>query len=501
MTRDYHIGTLIVDAAVIGDAVLGQRVQQEIGRAILAMTLKADNNLADSESNTSRYWIFDRVEVDLGQVDLSELESSLPIGVRSALEKLRADGELATSPMPEIDVYRPRELRPLNEADPRHLDAEQALLESFLYTLVHGRRPWWYRPDVDENLERRFRSLLGSDSSLYGNRLLAGFSLALSRTLDQSSIARERLFRRYSTDMLALLMGACAPDRAAEVAAAVAAINTILATEHVLAPLRPRLHAALRRELIDVLAAPQSIMQISSGALEGELLRRTVNHSSGSFTVQERVGLAAALPLPPPPKPGIVAERHREQVGTRQYEGQFRDDHVPPDADVLGTEGLVIDNAGVVLLHPFLPRFFNQLMVAKDYILIDVSRAALLVHHLVTGAHDAEEHQLVFAKVLCGVPIETVLQPTPPIQPAEVGEARALLTSAIAHWEALRSTSPDELRGSFLTRSGRLDFDDGQWLLRMEHRSYDILLDHLPWGMTHVKLPWMRAMMRVEWSV
>ena len=501
MTRDYHIGTLIVDAAVIGDADMGQRVQKEIGRAVLAMTLNADNNRADSESNTSRYWIFDRVEVDLGQVDLSELESSLPIVVRSALEKLQADGERATSPMSEMDVFRPSETPPLHDADPRHLDAEQALLDSFLYTLVHGRMPWWYRPDADENLERRLRSLLGSNSSLYGNRPLADFCLELSRTLDQSYVARERLFRRYPSDMLALLMGACAPDRAAEVAAAVAAIDAMLATEHVLAPLRSRLHVALRRVLIDVLAAPQSMKKVSSGALESELLRRAVSHSSGSFTVQERMCMAAAFALPQPPEQGIVAERHREQEGTRQYEGQFRDDHVPPDADVLGTEGLVIDNAGVVLLHPFLPRFFNELMVAKDDILIDVSRAALLVHHLVTGANDADEHQLVFAKVLCGVPIETVLEPTPPIQPDEVSEASALLTSAIAHWEALRSTSPDELRGSFLTRSGRLDFNDGQWLLRMEHRSYDILLDHLPWGLTHVKLPWMRAMMRVEWNV
>jgi len=83
---------------------------------------------------------------------------------------------------------------------------------------------------------------------------------------------------------------------------------------------------------------------------------------------------------------------------------------------------------------------------------------------------------------------------------AETAEAKALLEAAIHHWEALRATSPDALRGEFLMRPGMLttDIDDG-WLLRVEGRAADILLDQLPWGISMLKLPWMARMMRVEW--
>ena len=71
----------------------------------------------------------------------------------------------------------------------------------------------------------------------------------------------------------------------------------------------------------------------------------------------------------------------------------------------------------------------------------------------------------------------------------------------IQHWTALRSTSPDALRGTFLARPGKLSRrPDGDWLLQVEPLSYDILLDQLPWGISMIQLPWMPQMLRVEWN-
>ena len=54
--------------------------------------------------------------------------------------------------------------------------------------------------------------------------------------------------------------------------------------------------------------------------------------------------------------------------------------------------------------------------------------------------------------------------------------------------------------GEFLTRAGQLSVDaEGDWLLRVEPRTVDILLDQLPWGISMIKLPWMSRLMRVEW--
>jgi len=56
------------------------------------------------------------------------------------------------------------------------------------------------------------------------------------------------------------------------------------------------------------------------------------------------------------------------------------------------------------------------------------------------------------------------------------------------------------LRGNFLARRGRLEPREDDWLLRVEPRSYDLLLEGLPWGIAHVKLPWMPRLMHVEWA-
>ena len=83
---------------------------------------------------------------------------------------------------------------------------------------------------------------------------------------------------------------------------------------------------------------------------------------------------------------------------------------------------------------------------------------------------------------------------------AELEEAAALLEAVIQHWEALRNTSADGLRGTFLVRPGKVTLrEDGDWWLQVESKSYDILLDQLPWGIGMIKLPWMQRMLRVEW--
>ena len=163
-------------------------------------------------------------------------------------------------------------------------------------------------------------------------------------------------------------------------------------------------------------------------------------------------------------------------------------------------DGLLVDNAGVVLLHPFLPRCFDKLGVARDGTLVRPARAALLLHHLATGALTAEEHELVLAKVLCGLPIESPVPREAPITPEEQAEATAVLESTVRHWDVLRNTTADGLRGNFLSRHGRIELREADWMLRIEPRSYDMLLESLPWGISHVKLPWMPRMMHVEWT-
>lgn len=167
-----------------------------------------------------------------------------------------------------------------------------------------------------------------------------------------------------------------------------------------------------------------------------------------------------------------------------------------PEAGV----GIHIENAGLVLLHPFLPRFFEALDIVAEDKLLQPERALCLLHFLTTGRLIAPEYDLVLPKILCNVPLLTPINSNVTLTATEQEEGVALLQAVIRHWEALRNTSPDGLRGTFLLRPGKVSLrDGGDWLLQVEAKSCDILLDSLPWGISMTSLPWMESMLWVEW--
>jgi hypothetical protein len=163
--------------------------------------------------------------------------------------------------------------------------------------------------------------------------------------------------------------------------------------------------------------------------------------------------------------------------------------------------GIYIENAGLVLLHPFLPQFFESLEVTSANNIIEPVRALSLLHYLVSGKTQLPEYQLVLPKILCQLPLSESVPYTVQLTEYDIQESLALLDAVIKHWEALRNTSHDGLRGTFLLRNGKLTLkDDGDWLLRVESQTFDILLDQLPWGISMIKLPWMKVMLWVEWG-
>jgi hypothetical protein len=167
--------------------------------------------------------------------------------------------------------------------------------------------------------------------------------------------------------------------------------------------------------------------------------------------------------------------------------------------DTVG-EGIYINNAGLVLLHPFLPQFFGALDIAEEEQLLRPERALCLLHFLATGQDIAPEYELMLPKILCNIPLDMPVEADVKLTDKEQEEAAALLTAVIEHWEALRNTSPDGLRGTFLARSGKISLRGEDLLLQVEPQTWDILLEQLPWGISMIRLPWMDRMLWVEWT-
>lgn len=162
-----------------------------------------------------------------------------------------------------------------------------------------------------------------------------------------------------------------------------------------------------------------------------------------------------------------------------------------------------INHAGVVLLHTFLPVYFDKCGLTRDRQFIDGAaqeRAAQLLLYLATAQEETPEYDMVLAKFLCGMPLETPIYGRLDLRETERSESIKLLQSAIDHWGKLKKTSPDGLRIGFLQREGKLEKRAQGWYLTVEQRSVDVLLNYLPWNLRMVKLPWMEELLRVEWE-
>jgi hypothetical protein len=214
-----------------------------------------------------------------------------------------------------------------------------------------------------------------------------------------------------------------------------------------------------------------------------------------------------------------------------------------PDAQA--DAGLLVPLAGLVLLHPYLPRLLaacglytaGQRMLAPEHL----PRACAVLRALADARAQVLEHELPFVKLLLGAapdePLPNALPasppasmqvpallpsarpepstPTPALTPAlnpalypalipalaaaEREEVAAVLEAARSHWSALRGTSVEGLRSSFLQRRGLLERADGAWRLRLQTEPWDMLVALLPWSIGFVKLPWMAQPLVVEW--
>ncbi len=161
-----------------------------------------------------------------------------------------------------------------------------------------------------------------------------------------------------------------------------------------------------------------------------------------------------------------------------------------------------IDNAGLVLVWPFLNRYFQSLGLLEENRFVSEEhweRAVLLLYYVQTGKSRVYEHNLLFNKLLCDWPLEKPLCFQFDPSQTEEQETTELLLSVIQHWTVLKNTSIDGLRQSFLQREGRLTEKDHGWELFINRKGFDILLDQLPWSISTIYLPWMKESIFVEW--
>ncbi|WP_295938445.1 contractile injection system tape measure protein [uncultured Alistipes sp.] len=163
-----------------------------------------------------------------------------------------------------------------------------------------------------------------------------------------------------------------------------------------------------------------------------------------------------------------------------------------------------INNAGIVLLNPFLPLLFNMLnMTANNNFKTKEDRytAIFLMQYAVYGDSRTEfpEHELVLNMRLVGLPTEADIPNSYELTQGQRDTVDSMLKGALQHWNKMKNTSIEALREAFLQRDGKLELWDNLVLLTVVDRAYDILLHSLPWSLRNIKYGWMDKTLEVKW--
>lgn len=172
-----------------------------------------------------------------------------------------------------------------------------------------------------------------------------------------------------------------------------------------------------------------------------------------------------------------------------------------PDSNQDFEEGLIVQHAGLVIIHPFLKHFFNTLgFISENKIIPDkIDEAVHILYYLASKKEQPREHLLPFEKYLCNIPLHYPIKRFISLTPEQKNACEELLEAMLTHWEGLKTKNREVLRTEFLTREGKLKTSDDRDWLYVPRKTQDILLDTLPWSIHLIKVPWKKKILFVEW--
>lgn len=482
----HHIQQQHLHLVLNGTEADGLALQSQLAGFCTDYLLPALEQVFDRCAPPGVHLSLDQLEIEIGTLSLERLEHDAPAAVAAAVEKALRE-----------QTAQFRTTSQLADKNRRIKTGPQTVEEAFFYFLNTGRLPWAFRLPEGRRLEQ---AVLGAWTEMAGPSAIPGRVRELLLRALTSTNVRQRLVWQFSAAFREKLLATFWPESHRVFAAVQAVLRSAeQAATPALSDAPTRFETALWEVALARLAvgdATDAAAMVSATWLRlpaptrqhPELQAVLEQHWPGSTKAPATNSSAAQdYPAKTTAKPKIhPAER------TETFTGNPIEDE----------EGYYLDNAGLVLLHPFLPRFFEGLGLTENNRLLQPERALSLLHFLATGQPTAPEYALTLPKLLCAVPLAQPVITDLTLTAAEIDEAEVLLQAVVRHWTALRSTSPDALRGTFLARAGKLSHrpTSDDWLLQVEPMSYDILLDQLPWGISMIQLPWMPQMLRVEWS-
>lgn len=199
----------------------------------------------------------------------------------------------------------------------------------------------------------------------------------------------------------------------------------------------------------------------------------------------------------------VATEKKKEAI--RQVENKLNlpETEIPfPEEQ---PEILMVNNAGLCLLAPWFVRLFAMLGYLDEEgkqfrNTASKVRAVFLLQYLTCGEEKSwRETELAFNRLLTALPGHVPLPKHLALTDEERQTADSMMAGVKANWPQMNGTSVEGFRGSFLVRKGKLEQEEERWLLTVEEKAYDILLETIPWSFRQIRLPWLKKYVQVKW--
>lgn len=167
-------------------------------------------------------------------------------------------------------------------------------------------------------------------------------------------------------------------------------------------------------------------------------------------------------------------------------------------------EFIEVTNAGLALLSPYYLRLFSILDLLdnkKDFKDMNSRIRAIFILQYFVGLNKTEytEQDLAFNRILVNCPFSEPLPKELKLNAKEIEVTDSLLNSLKINWSKMKNTSIEGIQKAFIERKGKLEKKEDFWILNVEERAYDILLDSVPWSFRLIHYPWLKENIKVNW--
>lgn len=520
---DKHIiRKLIIDLSMNGEKK-AFAVQQEFGEVMRTQVNNSLDRLLTSISGNGDHIRIDKLDINLGDIDLMHLREEVPEMIVSALNKKIRDqmqgGEYKAKnpPASEEEQGETFNIRPV-----QRLEHTEARVELLIFYMIHGYYPWWGGDVSTQELGRELSDLLsgkwvGTDLALSKQQT---WLESITNNLSTYPQARERFVYQFDDRLYRSFIAHLAPTQSQNILDIERMFGKVLQymlqnDAEVFISSGGRLEKIIRCQAIHALLQGKKtsrkgidfmkdFLTSMVGRVAGQIHQLTRNELLEALINEESFDLKNEMPV----------ARHQaifralEEIGTTNADTNLEEkiQSVHTEEDIQKhpkkEDTHFIENAGLVLVASFLPRLYWNLELLENYHFIDdhaLRKAIHLSQFLVTGQQHPEERHLVLNKMLCGVSPDFPVFKDWELTERDEDACHELLMAVIMHWSILKNTTPEGLRENFLQREGILNWTESVWKLQIERKTRDVVLNYIPWTYQMVKLPWMSSILNVEW--